>query len=215
MAGSQLGIYNEALGWLGQRKLASLAENREPRRYLDDEWTQGVNFCLEQCYWNHAKRFVKIDAEQEIIPKFGFKYTFQKPDDWVRTYLVSDNDYFNWVLRRYTDMNNFLYADITPLYFKYISNDPNFGWNMSLWTEDFVQYVSVYLADKISTRIRGISDTQMQTLKTEVKRVKKNAAAHDAMNLPVGQPPQGTWVVSRYAPYNYGGGDGGRGGDGL
>ncbi len=197
MAGSRLQIYNEALGWLGQRKLASLTEAREPRRYLDDEWEQGVNFCLGQAYWNHAKRFVKLDAEHEIIPEFGFKHAFQKPDDWVRTYQVSDNEAFNPLMRQYTDMNNFLYAFITPIYFKYISSDPDFGWNMALWTQDFVQYVSVYLADKIKVRIRGISDQQMQLLAAEVKRVKKAAASHDAMNLPPGSPPVGTWVMSR------------------
>jgi hypothetical protein len=35
---SQLFIYNEALGHLGERRLANLSENREPRRVLDSYW---------------------------------------------------------------------------------------------------------------------------------------------------------------------------------
>ena len=36
MANDQLSLYNNALTVLGERKIASLTENREPRRVLDD-----------------------------------------------------------------------------------------------------------------------------------------------------------------------------------
>ena len=44
----RLDVYNGALRRLGSRRLASLTENREPRRVLDDIWNNGalVNYAL-------------------------------------------------------------------------------------------------------------------------------------------------------------------------
>jgi hypothetical protein len=41
MSASKLKLYNDALGILGERRLASLTENREPRRVLDEVWDAG------------------------------------------------------------------------------------------------------------------------------------------------------------------------------
>ena len=43
---TQLFIYNEALGHLGERVLASLTEGREPRRVLDSYWSDVVAYAL-------------------------------------------------------------------------------------------------------------------------------------------------------------------------
>ena len=43
----KLTVYNETLGLLGERKLASLTEQREPRRVLDGFWDQTVAYCLD------------------------------------------------------------------------------------------------------------------------------------------------------------------------
>ncbi len=44
---TKLQIFNGALRMCGERKLASLSEDRQPRRLLDDEWADGaVDYCL-------------------------------------------------------------------------------------------------------------------------------------------------------------------------
>jgi hypothetical protein len=60
----KLGLYNLALGHLEERKLASLTENREPRRVLDDYYDQELAYCLERKFWNFIYRTVSIDASR-------------------------------------------------------------------------------------------------------------------------------------------------------
>ena len=55
----KLSIYNGALNILGERKLASETENREPRYQLDDIWDNDmVDRCLQMGQWNFAARSV-------------------------------------------------------------------------------------------------------------------------------------------------------------
>src|ERR1700724_1414124 len=71
---TQLFIYNEALGHLGERQLASLSEPREPRRVLDSYWSDVVGFCLSQGLWKFAKRTILIDNSSSLTPQFGYNY---------------------------------------------------------------------------------------------------------------------------------------------
>mgnify|MGYP001565592665 CR=1 FL=1 len=51
MTTDRLGLYNVALGALGERSLDSLTEDGEPRRELDAVWARGggaLRFFLEQ-----------------------------------------------------------------------------------------------------------------------------------------------------------------------
>lgn len=197
MAGaSQLGIYNKSLRHLEERKLLSLQENREPLRYLNDEWQDAVNFCLYQGYWNFSIRLQEIPADTTQGPNFGFEYSFAKPADWVRTFQIADNDHFMPLLRNYSDQNNVWYADISPIYVKFISNDPNFGLNMSLWTPGFVEYLAAYLARLLVPRIKQ-AESKIDRLDKVLKQARAAAKATDAMDLPPGQIPYGTWVMSR------------------
>jgi hypothetical protein len=193
---TQLSIYNKALRHLEERKLSSLSEPREPRRYLDDEYPDAVLFVLSDGFWKAAMRNDKIDASTTQGPNFGYKFAFPKPGDWVRTYQVADNEGFNPLLRRYDDSNNVWYADISPIYVKFVSNDPNFGLNMALWTPGMVEYLSAYLAWLCAPRLKQSGD-KVDRLEKLVKRKRADALAKDAMDLPPGQPPFGTWIQSR------------------
>src|SRR2546425_1178515 len=79
---TQLFIYNEALGHVGERQLASLAEPREPRRVLDSYWSDVVGFCLSQGLWKFARRTVRVDNSSSLTPQFGFNYFLPLPFGW-------------------------------------------------------------------------------------------------------------------------------------
>lgn len=197
MAGaSQLGIFNKALRFAEERKLASTSENREPARYLNDEWSDAVLFCLSQGFWNFSIRQQQVTNDSNQSPNFGYQYCFTKPADWVRTFQVADNEGFNPTLRRYFDQNNVWYADISPIYVQFVSSDPNFGWNMAFWTPGFVEYLSAYLAWLIAPRIKQSGD-KVDRLEKLVKQKRLSALSVDTMDLPPGQMPYGTWVQSR------------------
>lgn len=193
---TQLSIYNRALRWVEERKLLSLSENREPLRYLNDEYEDAVVYCLQQGNWKHAMRLVEANAEVNQAPNFGFEYAFIKPDDWVATYQVADNESFNPLIRNLEDMNNYWYSDITPIYVKYISSDARFGWNTALWRAGFKEYLGAYLAQLIVPRIKQAED-KIDRIDKAVKRLKADALAKDAFSDPPGQIPPGTWVMSR------------------
>lgn len=211
MAASQMSIYNKALRWLEERPLASLTENREPRRLLDAEWQDAILYVLSQGYWKHAIRTIQANAEPNQAPNFGYLYAFLKPDDWVATCQVSDNTIFQPLLREYDDQNNYWYSYITPIYVKYVSNAPQFGLNMAMWTPGFVEYLSAYLAQLLAPRIKQ-AENKIATIDKVVKRLRAQGLSKDAMDLPPGKPPAGTWIMSR-APrgscYPYSGAGGG------
>jgi len=196
MAASQLGVYNKALRWLEERPLGSLTENREPRRLLDSEWSDAVLTVLYDAYWLHAIRNVKVDASANEVPQFGYKYAFPKPPDWTKTYLVADNEIFDPPLRRYDDLNNVWYSDISPIYVKYVSSDPDWGWNMSLWTPGFSEYLGIHLAWLLCPRVKQWSQ-KMEELEKRKEMIRRRAIAKDAMDLPPRSMPVGTWVQSR------------------
>ena len=197
MAGAtQLSIYNKALRHLEERKLASINENREPLRYLNDEWADAVEYCLYDGYWNFAVRLISSQAEKNISPNFGYAYCFKKPSDFVRLFQMSDNENFDPLLRNFTDQAGYWYTDITPVFVKYVSNDSQYGMNMSAWTPGFIEYLAAYLARLCAPRLKQSQD-KIEGLDKVLKRARANAMSIDAMDLPPGKPPYGTWVTSR------------------
>ena len=190
-----LSCYNEALGLLGERKLASLAENREPRRVLDDCWDGVVAWCLQRGYWKHAKRTMRIEASPSIVPTFGPRFAFTKPADLVRVYLVSGDERLTPGFS-YLDENGVWYADADAIYVTYISDDPAFGMDLSLWGEMFTQYVVTRLALKAYGRIASSRITR-ELLERDEKRAMNVALGVDAMEGPPVAPPRNSWVNAR------------------
>jgi len=76
----QLGLYNMACTLCGERVLASLTENRESRRLLDQAWTDGnggaIQFCLEQGLWSWAIRSMAYTYSPSVQPLYGYQYAF-------------------------------------------------------------------------------------------------------------------------------------------
>src|SRR5215813_10724733 len=193
---SKLEVYNLALRHLGERKLASLAEAREPRRAIDDVWERGVRYCLEQGLWNFALRTVLLDASPSISPAFGYTHAFAKPGDWIRTAQVADNETLRPPLLDYSDEADLWYANCDPLYVQYVSDAVSYGFDLSRWTETFTEYVAVTLARRICKGITSSESVHDELMRLE-KRARSDARAKDAMNQAVAFPPQGTWVRSR------------------
>jgi hypothetical protein len=193
---SKLEIFNDALAHLGERKLASLSEAREPRRRLDDQWDRGLRYCLEQGLWNFAMRSVQIDHSAQFTPAFGMRFAFVRPADWIRTALISDNENMEPPLLRYHDERDLIYADCDPIFVQYVSDDPTYGLDLSLWPETFAEYVAVHLARKICQGMTSSESRHAELVKLE-KKMRVDARSKDAMNQAVGFPPQGTWARSR------------------
>lgn len=202
MGASRLSIYNGALRWLEERKLMSLTENREPRRYMDDEFDENNLFCLAEGNWNFAIKEVQMGPEETAIPNFGFNFAFKKPLDWNHTYQVSGNEGFDPLLRHYTDEHGFWYSNSPILYVRYVSQDPNYGLNMGLWSPSFVQYVEARLAWLCAGRLKQ-KQNLIDRLAKLVKTTRAEAISTDSQDLPPGKVPYGTWTLARAPRISY------------
>lgn len=202
MATDKLSLYNGALQAIKERRLASLSENRKPRRELDFAWDNGaVKYCLEQGYWNFAINTVKLESSPSIAPEFGYQYAFNKPTDYVKTAAFASDEYFNCPITEYEDEADFWYCDLDTVYVRYVSIADEFGMNYAAWTETFTQMVQLYLASQVAftlTHSQEIQDRVDKALEKELLL----ARSQDAMNQPTKRIRSGNWVRARMAGNN-------------
>lgn len=194
---TQLDIYNGALLHCGERFLASLTENREPRRLLDRVWSSnGVKTCLEMGQWNFAMRTIEIDYDTSIEPSYGYNRAFQKPDDWVLTSSLCSDEFFRMPLTRYVDEAGYWYSDLDTLYVRYVSSDTAYGMNINAWPESFREFVEAHFASKI---ILKLSNSEEELKRIELLREKflKTAKSRAAMAEPTSFPARGAWGLAR------------------
>ncbi len=197
MAYDRLALYNNALRILGERKLASLTENREPRHLLDEVWNEGgVDLCLEEGQWNFAMRTVMVDYDPTISPDFGLRRGFSKPSDWIRTSAFCSDEFFKAPIVEYVDEPDYWYCDLDLVYIKYVSNDPTFGADMNRWPRTFSRYVASHFALEIAFKLT--TDKDKQKLAEGIWKMRKlDALNKDAMNGPPMQPASTSWVRAR------------------
>lgn len=197
MANSKLTLYNGSLRLLGERRLALLTEDRPARRYLDDAWDDGlIDEALEQGFWNFATRSVEMTASASVSPDFGYRYAFQKPDDYIRTAALCTDEFFKHTLNEYTDEAGYWFADYDTLFLQYISNDSTYGNDLANWPSTFVRMVQAMLADEVKELVTG-NDGKYDRIKKALKDARIDARSKDAMNQPTKFPPTGSWVNAR------------------
>lgn len=193
----KLSIYNGALTVIGERKLASLTENRESRKKLDDVFDNDlINRVLQMGQWNFASRSTEMQFSPSVTPSFGYQFAFDKPLDFVRTMRVTHDEYFRQPLIRYVDEAAFWFADLEIIYVQYVSNDVAYGSDFSLWPFNFTEQVEHYMAYKVAPRLTGL-DLDSDALLAKWKLWLREAKATDAMESPVQFPPKGAWARSR------------------
>ena len=194
----KLSLYNGALAILGERKLANLTENREPRHKLDDIWDRDfVKRVLQRGQWNFATRSIQPAASASVTPAFGYTNAFEKPDDFIRTTGVCQDEYFEVPLTRYTDETGYWWADLDTIYVRYVSNDSQYGGDFSLWPPNFTIYAEHELAAQVAPRLSGYDRDRVRELKQLAKEALDEAKNTDAMEEAANFQPEGSWVRAR------------------
>lgn len=205
MPTSRLAIYNGALLACQERSIANLTVNEEARHLLDVVWNDGgVRYCLEQGQWRFAMRAAKMTYDPAVVPSFGYGKAFPKPTDWVDTSAVCSDERFNMPLLQYADEVGYWFADLEDIYVKYVSDDANYGNNLSLWPYSFTEYVKWYFAGRVVGKISS-SEALIERLlgppgrpeKGEVHAKLVTARNRDSMAGPTTFPARGTWSSSR------------------
>lgn len=194
---SKLGLYNGALRELGERKLASLSENREPRRVLDSAWDdEAVRTCLAAGQWNFATNSIELTNSPSVEPSFGYQYAFDKPANWVRTVAMCEDEYFNSPLLCYQDEGAYWYADIDIIYVRYVDSGTSFGLDYSKWPPNFTRYVEAWLAARICMSLTQ-NKSKRDGLEQDAEVWLTKAKSTDAMDESTKFLPQGSWTRAR------------------
>ncbi len=197
MSTSQLLLYNDALLLCGETPLSSVSEAREARYLCDQAWDSGaVDYCLEQGQWTFATRAESLEYSPSVEPPFGLRRAFDKPDDYIRTTAVCQDEFFKVPLLDYADEANFWFANLDVIYIKYVSNDAQYGNNLGNWPGTFSELVSTFIASKIVHKLTQDKE-RILMVKKELDRTMKNANSKDAMNNPSKFPPMGSWGRAR------------------
>jgi hypothetical protein len=201
---TQLKLYNNALMEIGERALPALTDENESRRALDQVWDSGelIDYLLQQGHWNFASRTSELTYAPSIEPSFGYQYAISKPSDWVKTTMLSADEYFSIPLTEYEDEREYWFCEHQTIYVKYVSNDAAYGDDLSLWPPAFSRWVAVYLASRVCERLTQ-NATKAAELKAaadpEAKRPALLIAARssDAMDEPSRAAAPGSWSLSR------------------
>lgn len=195
---TQLGLYNAALRHIGERKLAALSENTEPRRALDEVYADTavfLHYILEQGYWKFALRTTKLTYNPDVTVEFGLQRAFAKPSDFRKMHKIASDEYMQAPLLNYTEEAGYWYSDIDDIYVSYISDDTSYGLDLSAWPATFATYAGYYLATLVAERLAPAMDTT--TLFSKMSLALADAQAKDAMEGPTVFPPAGGWVSAR------------------
>jgi hypothetical protein len=193
----QLSLFSGALREIGSRALASLTENREPQYLLTAVWNDdAVLHCLEEGLWSFAIRSVAISYDPSYTADFGFTYRFNQPSDFVRTSQVAMDEYFEQPLTRYVEEGQFWFSDLSQIFVKYVSDDPNYGMNYNVWPPSFIVFVELYLASKIVFKITQSKEKEDEILQ-KLNMARRDALSKTAMEQPNKFFPLGMFSKAR------------------
>lgn len=188
---TRLGIWNGALLLLGETRLATETEAREARYTIEDQYETVVKWMLERAYWNFALTREEFDSAGTAVT--GFQYKFEKPPEWVKTFIVSDNlESSHPVPIRYADEGGFWHADINPIQVIYVSLD--LGTDETLWPASFQYAAEAELAFRLAPKLAASRAEEMKKLSKDALR---DAKSQDALDEGVKTAPPGRWIRAR------------------
>lgn len=187
-------LFIAAMMHLSNSETESVMDETEIRSWLERVYTDALNFCARQGFWNFAMKAVSIDSD--VTPAYGYTYGFTKPSDWARTYVLSDNENYDPPLIDYQDQYSHWLADIDPIYVRYVSTEK--ALDPETFPVDYAEYVSAYLASKVYKKVTGAGEDVAALFNRMVlKKALATAKGNDAIDQAPGRYPQGAWVSSR------------------
>lgn len=153
MAATQLSIYQMALRFLADARLALISDDVESRYALDDAWLSAPSFVLRQAGWRFALKTAALAAGGALIPGYATSYLF--PADWIRTHAVFLTDGKGRELPfDFREQGSALSVNTAAPLMRYVSNafiNPVFA----NWPEHFAECVAAYLAFLVAWRVTG------------------------------------------------------------
>ena len=204
MGTTKLQLYKRACVHMEQSPISALTDNVEVRRRLDDHYDDALLWLMEQGFWRTGMRTVEITVNEAVSPAFSFEYAHDMPIDFVKRLIVSSSEFLDPPLdeqsagNAYLMEGGYLWANVTPIYMRYLSNDSSYGLDLTLWTEGMANACSCELAARAAPVVTGSKETGKE-LHEEATMLASRAATFDAMQQPSQRHREGRWTSDRFS----------------
>jgi hypothetical protein len=137
-----------------------------------------------------------LEYAPSITPAWGHNRAFEKPSDLIKLSALCSDEFFTAPLLRYQDEAGFWFASIDDIYIRYVSNDPSYGGDFSLWPAGFSRWVEAYLGSQIIWKLTQ-NKTKEADVKKEANKLLIGARSDDAMDSPTRFEPPGRFRRAR------------------
>jgi hypothetical protein len=187
MAITQLELYNDALLLLGQRRLQSLTEAREPRYLLDGAYNrEAIRYCLELVQPPFASKTLLLNT-----PTAGstFDNAHALPDEYISVVGVFSDVRLDQEIHRYVIEGRSLETDYSTVYLRYTSD----AYALSAWDPSFIRVMGAYLALETATKL---STEDYDRLSAKFDRRVEAARSLAASKVPQQRPSKTTVTLT-------------------
>lgn len=188
---SETSIANQALVFLGAKRITSLSDNSKNANVLDDIFDEVRDQLLAKHNWNFATKREEL-ARSADEPAFGFQYKYTLPADWIRSTSVHADEAGNSELR-HKEEAGFIHASSENVFLRYVyrAEDTN------LMSPPFRRAFSAALARDAAIAITD-SRTMFESMAALADQELQAAKSHDALGGSPEERPAGSWVNARF-----------------
>lgn len=204
MGTTKLQLYIRACIKMEQTPISALTDAVEVRRRLDDHYEDTLDWLMEQAFWRCGMRTVEITENTGVAPAFAYEYAHDLPTDFVKRFVVSASEFLDPPLDDQSHGNSYLieggyiWANVTPIYMRYMSNDSSYGKDLTKWTEGMANAFSSELAARAAPFVTGSKETSAELHEMAMLQAAK-AATFDAMQQTTQTTREGRWTKNRFA----------------
>jgi hypothetical protein len=200
----KLGVYNGALStYLDTRPLKTLSDSRAERRALDGAYDETLKWMLEQAMWNFATKAEQWMSSDTATPEFGYRFFFEKPDDYVRLVKISADERFGATLSDFSEEGDFFAADADPIYVMFVSDAIDAGSDPGKWGTAFAAAFEAELAWRARGGVKPLAVAEVEALQKIKRRLMNDAKTKDVVNQPFTELAPGRLVRSRFGGAGY------------
>ena len=193
---TELALKNLALGtFIGTERLTTLTDDVPARYALDAIYAGVLQLMLKRGIWLFALKAAELTKEV-TAPTFHRQHAYAKPDDFVRLARIGVDARMDVELMNYRQDGDFFYADQDPIFMQYVSNDEDYGGDLSRYPEAYTQAVAAELAYQSLLPINKDRGDRADLYKIKAQALDLSRR-QDAVDEPVKSQPSGRLVRSR------------------
>lgn len=202
MGTTKLDLYKRAIRNCEQTPISSLTEVVEARLRCDDFYDSVLEWILEQQFWRSAMRTVKIELDEAVDPAFAYDYAHTLPTDFVRKQVISSDEFLQYPIDEqlggsaYQMEGGYIWANITPIYMRYVSNDAAYGYDLTKWTDGMAEAFGYELGGRVAPFLTGSTVKAEELLEKAIAKAGR-AGTFDSLQQTTSRVREGNWSSVR------------------